>query len=510
MMEMQHKSFWQLEKAPLFSPLPGDITVNTAVVGAGICGLLCAYYLHRKGIRDIAIIDANEICSGVTANTTAKITSQHGLIYAKLINGLGKERASQYLAANEKAIRDYREIISREQIDCDFASCNAWVYTTSENDLWLIEDEVRAAESLGIAAIFGANDADLELPLPVKGAVGFPNQAHFHPLKFALRICDILSKAGCKIYTHTKATGAEEGIVYTQKGNIRAENIISCSHYPFIDKSSLLFAKIYQDRSYVLALKNAGVIRDMYLDHADGGFSFRPQKDANNEDMILFGAYDHKTGHAGNVDQNLHFKSLMAEAGRYYPQGEAAYMWSAQDCMTHDKIPYIGRYSSAGENIYIATGFNKWGMTSGMAAADIISDLIIKKTSGYRDVFCLNRGDIGLQAKSFIKESADIAGNFLTHLTMADKRLRDIGGNEGGIVEIDGKRVGVYRDNNDQLYAVSPVCTHMGCAIKWNKDENTWDCTCHGSRFDYKGNVIGGPALKPLERLEIQPLKYTL
>lgn len=377
-MEMEHKSFWQLEKAPRFPSLQEDIQAHTVIVGAGICGLLCAYFLYRKGIRE---------------------------------------------------------------------------------------------------------------------------QAHFHPLKFAFRICDILAKAGCKIYTHTKATAAEEEIVHTDRGNIRAEHIISCSHYPFIDKSSLLFAKIYQERSYVLALKNIAPIQDMYLDCVDSGFSFRPQKDENNQDMLLFGAYDHKSGHE---DEKLHFDNLLKEAQQYYPQGKTAYIWSAQDCMTHDKIPYIGSYHSSGKNIYIATGFNKWGMTSGMAAADIISDLITKGSSDYQEVFGLGRKAFSLQAKSFIKESADIVGNFLTHLTMADKELQDVHANEGAIVEADGKRVGVYQENNGSLYAVKPVCTHLGCPVMWNKDENTWDCTCHGSRFDHKGNVLGGPALKPLERLEIQ------
>jgi len=304
-----------------------------------------------------------------------------------------------------------------------------------------------------------------------------------------------LAKNGCKIYTDTKATGAESGIVYTDRGNIRTEHVISCSHYPFIDKSSLLFTKIYQDRSYVLALQNAGTVRDMYLDCESGGFSLRSQGE-----MLLFGAFDHKTGHD---DQKLHFDGLMEEAGKYYPSGKVVCMWSAQDCMTHDKIPYIGRYESAGENIYIATGFNKWGMSGSMAAADIISDLIVKGKSEYQDVFSLDRCDIGLQAKSFIKESVDIAGNFLTHLTMADKSMQNIGNGEGGIVELSGKRVGVYKDSDGKIYAVKPMCTHMGCALKWNKDENTWDCTCHGSRFDYEGNVIGGPALLKLDRLEI-------
>ena len=458
---IKQQSLWAQDKMPEYRSLPGDTQADIAIVGGGLCGLLCAYFLYRKGADSIVLIDAGELCGGVTAGTTAKITSQHGLIYHKLLKGLGRERAQKYLAANESAIQQYGEIIRRELIDCGFASCGAWMYTTEEKYVAAMEEEVRAIETLGVDAVF---DTNTELPFAVRGAVRFPHQARFHPLKFARGICDTLLRAGCKIYTNTKATAAESGIVYTDRGNIRAKHIISCTHYPFIDKHALLFARIYQERSYVLGLRNAGSMRDMYLDCAAGGFSFRPQKDTDGGEMILFGAYDHKTGHDS---KEPHYENLLNEARAVYPRCGAAYMWSAQDCMTHDGIPYIGRYDGAGENIYIATGFNKWGMTSGMAAAEILSDMIAKGRSDFQDAFCLDRGDAGLQAGSFAKTAADIAGNFISHM----------------------------------IPPVKPVCTHMGCPVKWNGDENTWDCTCHGSRFDPEGHVIGGPALKPLERL---------
>ncbi|MCL2003509.1 MAG: FAD-dependent oxidoreductase [Oscillospiraceae bacterium] len=452
---MNHKSVWQQEAMPAFPALPGDMQADAVIVGAGLCGLLCAYMLHRKGLRDIALIDANEVCSGVTATTTAKITSQHGLIYAKLLKGAGAERAKQYLAANETAIQHYREIIERENINCGFTPCNAWIYST--DNAQAIEDEVRAAQKLGMAAVFAHPD---ELPIQTAGALQFPGQAHFHPLQFARHICEILTAAGCRIYTHTKATGIEDGAVITNRGKILAKHIISASHYPFIDKTSLLFAKIFQERSYVLALQNAGTLRDVYLDSKHGGFSFRPYGN-----LVLLGAVDHKTGHETDA---RHFDGLLSSAQELYPGAETAFMWSAQDCMTHDGIPYIGRLK---ENLYIATGFNKWGMTSGMAAADMISDLITQGRSDFAEVFSLKGRDIGLQAKSFCKETADIAGNLLTGLT----------------------------------HAVEPVCTHMGCAVKWNPDEETWDCTCHGSRFDPEGQVLCGPALKPLKRTGGKP-----
>ena len=487
------ESFWRNENMPSLTPLTGGTQADTVIVGAGMCGLLCAYMLRLKGVKNIVIIDAGEICGGVTADTTAKITSQHGLIYTKLWEGWSESAASQYASANENAVRLFREIIEREQINCDFTICDSWVYTTDEDKSRAVLQEAQTAQKLGIDAKY---DIRTELPFSVKGAVKFSAQAHFHPLKFACAICDILLNDGCRIYSQTAAAAAADGIVYTDRGDIHARQIICATHYPFIDKRSLMFTKVFQERSYVAALRGAGQMKDMYLDCEDGGFSFRPQKDLNGEDMILFGAYDHKTGHE---DDMTHYDGLIEEAARLYLHAEPAYMWSAQDCMTHDGVPYIGRYEAAGDNIFIATGFNKWGMTSSMAAADIISDMITKGGSSNSDVFSPDRRDIRLQAKSFIKESVDIAGNFLTHLTPADDKL--LKNNEGGVVDDNGRRVGVYKDKNGRIYAVKPVCTHMGCAVKWNKDENTWDCTCHGSRFDYEGNVLGGPAMKPLERI---------
>jgi glycine/D-amino acid oxidase-like deaminating enzyme len=458
----KNTSLWQRAEMPAFCPLQGDTQADAVIVGAGLTGLLCAYVLYRKGVENIVLIDEGGVCGGVTAGTTAKITSQHGLIYHKLLKSLGAERAGMILSAHQGAIQDYGEIIGREKIDCGFSPCGAWVYTTEKRYIPAIEEEERAVRGLGFDAIL---DTNTELPFSVAAAIRFPHQAAFHPLQFAKALCGILPAAGVRIYTHTKASGAEPGVVFTDRGKIRAPFIISCTRYPFFGKHSLLSAKLYQNRSYSTALKNAGTMNDMYLDCAEGGFSFRSHKDADGGEFILFGAYDHRTGHEDDIP---HHSNLSAQARYLYPQAEIVSAWSAQDCMTHDRIPYIGRVGGGGENMYIAAGFNKWGMTSAMAAANIITDLITAGSSCYEEAFMLGRNAAGLQAASFIKNAADIAGGFASRL----------------------------------LPPVKPVCTHMGCAVNWNQDEETWDCVCHGSRFDARGNVLSGPAQRPLKRLD--------
>ena len=458
--------------------LNGDIKVDVLVIGAGIAGVLTGYILSQRG-RDVVLIEKDKITSGNTKNTTAKITSQHYLIYDKLINEFGEEKARQYAKANELAIKKYKEIIEERRIDCDFEEVPAFVY--SLNDVDLIKKEVEAAKRVGIDAEFVDK---INLPLDIKGAVKFNNQAQFNPLKFLVDITKEL-----KIYENTKAIKVDDNIVETNKGKIIANEIVVATHYPIINVPGFYFMKMHQERSYVIALENAQKVDGMYIDYESNGYSFR---DYNG--LLLFGGEGQRTGEnetGGSYDK------LRKAAKKLYPESVEKYYWSAQDCITIDGIPYIGQYSDNTPNIYVATGFNKWGMTSSMVSAMIISDLITQQENDFSEIFSPHRFDLSLSIKNVAKDMATTAKNFIAQkVYIPSSEIEHIKNGHGGIVEYDGQKVGVYKNDGGQIFTVSTKCSHLGCELHWNADELTWDCPCHGSRFDYKGNLIDSPAVK--------------
>ena len=413
-----------------FDSLSGDINTDILIIGGGMCGLLCAYMLHQAGL-DYTLVEADRICSGITKNTTAKVTIQHGLIYQKIIKMYGAEKARQYLNANQEALEKYRQFC--KNIDCDFESRDSYVYSLDSSEK--IKAEAEALDSLGLHADFVQL---LSLPFPVAGSVKLDAQAQFNPLKFASSI-----SRGLNIYEHTKVQQLIGTKAITNGGTIQAKRIIVTTHFPFINKHGLYFLKLYQHRSYVLALKNAPQLNGMYVDEALKGMSFR-----NCKDMLLVGGGDHRTGKKGGSWQEL--RDFVKQ---YYPDATELYHWATQDCMSLDGIPYIGPYSTDSEDMYVATGFNKWGMSSSMVAAMLLSDLMQGKEAPYSPVFSPARSILHPQLALNALEST------LNLLTPTAKR-----------------------------------CPHLGCALKWNPYEHSWDCPCHGSRFSKDGKLIDNPA----------------
>ncbi|EOU1465112.1 FAD-dependent oxidoreductase [Clostridium perfringens] len=457
-----------------------DIKTDVLVIGAGIAGILTAYMLKQKG-RDVVLIDAAEIASGNTKNTTAKITSQHDLIYSKLIAEFGEEKARQYAKANELAIKKYKEIIEDKRIECDFEEKPAYVYSLNEIDV--LKEEVEAAKNLGIDAEF-VDEANL--PFKINGAVKFNNQAQFNPLKFLKGISNELI-----IYENTRALEIKENLVVTSGGNITANNIVVATHYPIMNAPGYYFMKMHQERSYVLALENTSEIDGMYIDLNKEGYSFRTY---NN--LLLLGGISHRTG---ENEEGGSYDELRKVAKRLYPKAKEKYYWSAQDCMTIDGIPYIGRYSSETSNIYVATGFNKWGMTSSMVSAMIISDMILEKENDFSEIFSPRRFDLSLSINNIANDLIETAKNFIAQkVYIPSSEIEHIKNGHGGIIEYNGEKVGIYKNKEGKEFFVSTKCTHLGCQLSWNADELTWDCPCHGSRFDYKGRLIGSPATKDL------------
>lgn len=430
-------SLWEnIPKYSRFESLNQDLKTDVLIIGGGITGILCAYLLHQADVP-YALVEAETVCSGITKNTTAKITSQHGLIYSKLIRRLGTERAKQYLQANEAALEQYRKVCGG--IDCDFEKKDAYVYSLDSRKK--IEKEAEALVQLGFPASFSDS---LPLPFPVAGAVKFPNQAQFNPLKFVFSITE-----GLHIYEHTKVNELAGTTAFTRKGKMKAKKIIIATHFPFINKHGCYFLKMYQHRSYVLALENAQDTGGMYIDAAQKGLSFR-----NSGDLLLLGGGSHRTGKKGG-----NWQELRAFARRYYPASTERYHWATQDCMTLDGVPYIGPYSAGTQDLFVATGFNKWGMTSSMAAAMLLCDMVQGKQNPFAEVFSPSRSILRPQLAI---NGLEVAVNLLTP---AKKR-----------------------------------CPHLGCALKWNPYERTWDCPCHGSRFTKNGRLIDNPATGNLKK----------
>ena len=430
------KSLWeQTAELNHFDCLDGDIKTDVLIIGGGMAGLLCAYQLHQAGVPYV-LAEADTICSGVTKNTTAKLTVQHGLIYHKLIAQFGVERARRYLAAQEEALGRYRTLC--RHLDCDYEEQDSYVY--ARDNLRNIERELDTLHRLGFP---GECASQLRLPFPVAGGVKFPRQAQFHPLKFAAAISQ-----GLHVYEHTMVKELIGRTAITNHGRIHAKHIVVATHFPFLNRHGSYFIKLYQHRSYVLALEHAPNLNGMYVDQTQTGLSFR-----NYGSMLLVGGGGHRTGKPGG-----NWRELRQFAKEYYPESTEKYYWATQDCMSLDNTPYIGPYWSNTSDVYVATGFNKWGMTNSMVAATLLCDLVQGKQTPYAEVFSPARSIFRPQLAVNALEST------VNLLTPSTRR-----------------------------------CPHLGCALKWNPAEHTWDCPCHGSRFSQAGKLMDNPATKDLK-----------
>ena len=428
-------SIWQDNiEFPTFPTLKEDIHTDVLIIGGGMAGLLCARKLHDAG-ADYLLCEADSLCSGITKNTTAKITSQHGLCYHKLLSKYGIEPARQYLAANESAVAEYQRLCT--QIDCDFSVQDNYVYSLTDRKK--LKYELSALKKLDFPAEF---IDDLPLPYPTAGGVSFPNQAQFHPLKFLKAI-----SSGLQIYEHTPIRQLGPGWATTDHFIIHADKIIVATHFPILNKHGSYFLKLYQHRSYCLALENAQTVPGMFVDESTDGLSVR-----SHEGLLILGGGSHRTGKQGGG-----WEELERVAEEYFPGATVYSRWATQDCMSLDGIPYIGRYSARTPDLFVATGFNKWGMTASMVAANVLTDMVLNRHNPYTELFSPSRS--------------------ILHRQLA---------------------INAFESINNLLNFGKKRCPHMGCALKWNPQERTWDCPCHGSRFEENGKLIDNPATDDL------------
>lgn len=471
------ESIWsKTTELPQRERLSGNITVDAAVIGGGMAGILTAYQLRRKGVEAV-VLEAEQVGSGQTKNTTAKITAQHGLIYYRLLSRFGEEKAKEYARANQEAVEEYERIIKEKKIDCMFQRLPACLYAVERQEA--LRQEYAAVRRLGI-------NAELcETPeLPVLGSSGlrFPDQAQFHPLRFLKGLSREIP-----VFENTRAVRVHPHRIETERGEVSARHIVFATHYPFANFPGFYFVRMHQERSYVLALEGAPELFSMYYGIDSGGLSFRC---AGNQ--LLLGGGAHRTGKNPQISP---YEALRKKALEFWPDCRVTSAYSAQDCMTLDGVPYIGRFSPTRPDWYVATGFGKWGMTSSMVSARLLSEEIAGKRKRERSVFSPRRFPPPAALPNLGKDVLQSGKGLLKQiLYLPGKEFDWLAPGQGAVIRHCGKKRGAYKDEKGNVYLVSTRCPHLGCQLEWNGAEKTWDCPCHGSRFTYRGKLIDNPA----------------
>ena len=521
-----------------YNKLEKNIETDICIIGGGITGISTAYYLTKENLK-VTVLDMGKIGFQTTGNSTAKITSQHGLFYKYLKDSKGEDFARLYYDANEDAIKNIKKIVEKENIECDLECQSAYVLAANREEVQKVKDEVEVVRGFGgHAEYLEREDIDKNLLiLNPLAAIRFKNQAQFNSYKYTIELAKICKNLGANIYENTKVVDVRDEKDYyyleTEDGyKIKVKYLVITTKYPIINIPGFYFMKMYQSTSYGISipvkeklfdgmyitstnpkvsLRMAKVDNNIIKDVVDGNIENYAKQDKENRKrvkekqnskidneyvLIVVGA-DHKTGE--KTDLSNSYKKLENIAKQIYPQGKVENYWNTEDCITLDKIPYIGKYSSMWENAYVATGFNKWGITTSNIAANIITDMIIGRKNIYEDIFIStrvepvkNRQEVG----NMLKET--VSSLVLKKFELPEREQASLKNEEGKIIEIEGEKVGAYKDKEGRIYTIVPKCAHLGCELSWNNLDKTWDCPCHGSRYDYTGKMLYGPTVKDL------------
>lgn len=491
-------SFW-MENIPdtSYKALEEGLTVDAAIIGGGIAGTTTAYYLKKAGLK-VALLEARRVVKGVTGHTTAKITAAHNIIYSNIESRFGKDGAGIYAEANQRAIDEMESLIKERKMDCDFKRLPCYLYSENTDDIDMIKKEAEAAADAGLQAEYTESSP---LPFDIAGAVKYENQAEFHPRKYLLNLMDAIPGDGSYVFEETMALDVKEGgmnEVVTNKGSIKAENVIISTNVPFYDPGRL-FAKMYPNMSYALGFYASEPFPEGMFISTQPTITYRSTPSDKGELTIVSGA-GHKTGH--EPDTLKFYEKLDRHARDHFNVSSVDYHWSTEDYITMDQVPYIGKAEPKSKGVYVATGFMKWGMTIGTVAAMIISDDVLGKGNAWSSFFDPSRRMPVLEStKEFIGTNISVAKDLLSGRISRPKSMKpsELEMGEGKILNVDGKKIAAYKDEKGEVYAVSPVCLHLGCQVNWNNADKTWDCPCHGSRYAFDGKMIHGPALGDLE-----------
>ncbi|PLT48467.1 Rieske [2Fe-2S] iron-sulfur protein [Paenibacillus pasadenensis] len=502
------ESLWRATtELPSFPSLRGTVRADVAIVGGGIAGITSAYLLTKQGFK-VVLLEAGLLLDGTTGHTTAKITAQHGAIYGKLLKHLDREQAKQYFDANDEALKWIVRTVAELGIECGLKTEDAYLYADNEADLETLRQEWKAYGQIGLPGEW-VDKLPLE-GLAELGAIKLPGQARFHPLQYLQALLQEALKQGLVVHEYTTVTdkveeGKQDGRLKLRTaagGTVDCSWALSASHFPFTDGGGLYFSRLHAQRSYVLAVEAEKPFPGgMYLSVGQTVRSLRAAE-LDGRPVVLVGGENHKTGQGPPMIE--HYEALERYADSLLGVRSIAYRWSAQDLTTLDEMPYIGPIRDKHPNLLIATGFNKWGMTTGTLAALTFEEMVRTGQSLHLELFKPSRFHADPSIKTFVRENLNVAGQLLAGKLDSPMESPDaLAAGQGGVVKVAGKRAGGYREPGGALHLVDTTCTHMGCECKWNAGDLSWDCPCHGSRFGYDGTVLEGPAIEPLKRLEL-------
>ncbi len=497
----RHRSLW-MDTAPARSGRSSfggeELLVDVAIIGGGITGISVALALAEAG-RSVAILEMRGLAEGATGFTTAKVTSGHNLIYRQLSTNQGPEAARAYAQANETALATMRRWSQRLEIECAWEERANFVYASLPEETDAVREEAEAARAAGLAASFVETT---ELPLPTFGAVRLEGQAQFHPRRYLLGLAAEVERLGGRIFEDTRVLDVEEGeacVIKTERGTLHAREVVFATRLPILD-SGHFYAKTAPYMSYALAFPFDGALAGMYINTTTPTRSLRTASDGDRAYLIV-GGEGHKVG--DEADTDARYEPLLSFAAQFFGLSEPSHRWCTHDMVSVDHVPFIGRLDKDSKHLWVATGFGKWGMTTGTVAGLILRDRIIGQDDAWSEVFDSTRSVLAEGKAKLLKEGIDVAKHFVLD-SFRDPKRGDplaLGSGEGAIVRVGGEDIALFREEGGGLHAFSGNCTHLGCLLRWNAGEQTWDCPCHGSRFDaVHGEVLDGPATRSLER----------
>ncbi|MBB5935042.1 FAD-dependent oxidoreductase [Streptomyces zagrosensis] len=500
------ESYW-MDSTPAtdYPHVPADATTDVAVIGGGMAGLCTAWELVCRG-RSVVLLEADRIAAGVTGYTTAKVSALHTLIYATLRDTHGARATAHYATSQQEAIRRIERTAVELGVDCQWERADAYTYATDPSQLGTLRAEARAAADAGLDASFVT---ETDLPFAVAGAVRVSGQAQFHPRRYLLALAKDITARGGQIYERSRVTGLREGTpcrVTTESGAvIKAQDVVVATHYPIFDRA-LMFARLEPTRELVVAAT-------LPADQAPSGMYITPEGSTrsvrtapwHDGQRLLIATGEKFTPGTGTGKESGSFERLTDWLTSHFPAAEPAYRWAAQDNFSSDRVPFVGPFHPGARQVYVATGFGGWGISNGAMAGTLLADLITGEKPPHAGLYDPRRLHPIREAGRLLDTQATVAKHFIgdrLRSTQGDD-ASDIAPGSGALVRVGGSRCAVYRDEDGTPHAVSARCTHLGCLVRFNDAERTWECPCHGSRFGVDGSVLQGPAVRPLERREL-------